>query len=471
MENSATSRNIPGRAAAMPDDPSAAVAAPAPTDLTDAVSPRAGGGVFASGDPLAPVPADRHVCPYCGLTGPRPDGPCARCMVEDSPQTRQATKARIGPWYVLQARNPAAPGMKWSTLIALVKKGQVTPRSVVRGPTTHQLWRLASQVKGLSREFGLCYSCGLEIARTTNQCPHCDRLQEPPPNPDALLESAAPSATRPAQHETRPAPAAARGPAAPAAAAPGGTQLAARNPRDEVGLLTARELAAAFQLNFSDPADAPARASTAAGKSAGGNGSPLLDAVVPPRRGRRLGRALFVLLLLAAVGGGAVVWFTPQYRQQAIAYWEQSRDWTVAKWDEWSSTPVVATDAPQGDLDAAPATPSAGDGDPADAAAAAGDVGPSARKVEPPPVVAADPVVAAPPTASEPGAAAAAPTPADALPPDERARTLRRTAIDAEAAGDYARAVELYEQITRLPREHWPSDLQLRLDAARQRLK
>ena len=44
--------------------------------------------------------------------------------------------------------NPSAPGMKCNTLLALIRKGQITPRSVVRGPTTFQLWRFAARVKG-----------------------------------------------------------------------------------------------------------------------------------------------------------------------------------------------------------------------------------------------------------------------------------------------------------------------------------
>src|SRR3954462_13959005 len=115
------------------------------------------------------LPVDRAVCPFCGAINPRPSvdsfgttisTPCPRCTMADTPATRQATKARIGPWFVRQVRNPSAPGMKFETLLALVKRGQVTPMSVVRGPTTHQLWRFAGNVKGLSREFGLCYSCG-----------------------------------------------------------------------------------------------------------------------------------------------------------------------------------------------------------------------------------------------------------------------------------------------------------------------
>src|SRR5581483_5028937 len=160
----------------------------------------------------APMPSGgaktkKHVCPYCGAVTAvieKPTGPCPKCNMEDTPATRAATKARIGPWYVLQTRNPSAPGMKWATLLSLVSKGQVTPRSVVRGPTTHQLWKFAAHIKGLSREFNLCYSCGGEIERTANQCPHCDRLQEPPVNPDSLLESRDLSSRTPVQREIKP---------------------------------------------------------------------------------------------------------------------------------------------------------------------------------------------------------------------------------------------------------------------------
>ncbi len=109
--------------------------------------------------------------------------------MENSPASRKATKSRIGPWYVLQTRNPAAPGMKFETLLNFARKGRVKPKSIVRGPTTHQLWKFAAQVKGLSREFGVCYSCTGHIEANASLCPQCNRLQDPPANPDVLLET------------------------------------------------------------------------------------------------------------------------------------------------------------------------------------------------------------------------------------------------------------------------------------------
>jgi hypothetical protein len=79
--------------------------------------------------------------------------------------------------------------MNFVTLMVLVQKGRVTARSVLRGPTTGQFWRHAAKVKGISREFGLCWNCGGDVAKTARACPACKRLQEPPLNPDVLLEN------------------------------------------------------------------------------------------------------------------------------------------------------------------------------------------------------------------------------------------------------------------------------------------
>ena len=155
----------------------------------------------------------RHVCPFCGAVNETLEGPCPQCTMTNTAETRKATKSRIGPWYVLQSRNPAAPGMRYDTLLGFVRKGRVRARSIVRGPTTHQLWRFACQVKGLSREFGLCYSCGGSIERDAQLCPQCNRLQDPPVDPDVFLEGqpAQPAAAEGGAPGTAPAAPAARG--------------------------------------------------------------------------------------------------------------------------------------------------------------------------------------------------------------------------------------------------------------------
>ena len=341
----------------------------------------------------------RYVCPFCGAVNETMEGPCPQCTMTNTAETRKATKSRIGPWYVLQSRNPAAPGMRYETLLGFVRKGRVKARSIVRGPTTHQLWRFACQVKGLSREFGLCYSCGGSIERDAQLCPQCNRLQDPPADPDVFLEgmvaapssaadapaSVAPRAVSPVEAwqdsrqgpifkelklpplasdpvpatEPTPVPAApmlvaGAGPvAAPAAspvaespvtAAPVASAPPSSVPRQEPSrapaaegppkrnakdvFLSARDLAAAFQLGFDGESDGsegrPGTAGDAAAPWAASARGESARAAPHPyrrhRRKRRVGRTLLVLLLLGVAGIIAWLAFDPAARQRVFAW-------------------------------------------------------------------------------------------------------------------------------------------------------
>jgi len=407
----------------------------------------------------------KHVCPYCGAVTAvieKPTGPCPKCNMEDTPATRAATKARIGPWYVLQTRNPSAPGMKWATLLSLVSKGQVTPRSVVRGPTTHQLWKFAAHVKGLSREFNLCYSCGGEIERTTNQCQHCDRLQEPPVNPDSLLESRDLTPRGTLHKEIKLAQSDA--PTTDMVLAGGSDDRRQRNPDD--GILSAKELAAAFQLDF-NPGAAPATPAAA----------------VPRAKRRRPVRALVTLILLAAIGGGAVLYAKPDYRAKTMT-WVNGAIATVKNTMSQSGKPPAQPlpwEAQQAKKtvevnDAGPAPiPAAADVAPAPAPEPVVDknVTPPAPEPEPTPVAVAEKPIPSPmpspPPAPEPVKPVEvavpthklsiqeklqrdldAPIPTDL---DEQATLYKRLydgAIDAEVIPDYTLSIRCYQKIKQL---------------------
>ncbi len=158
------------------------------------------------------------LCPFCGAFHSDIGRPCRHCGTEDTTVARGAARKRVGPWFVLQTKNPAAPGMTLQSLIALIRGGLVTDRSVIRGPATGQLWRLAGKVRGISREFGSCYGCNGDLYAGDTLCPHCQRPQSLPADIDAAPEPA-------------PAPVAER-----------------RPPRED--LLTPRDVAKAFSLGF-----------------------------------------------------------------------------------------------------------------------------------------------------------------------------------------------------------------------------
>ncbi|MEA2734041.1 MAG: hypothetical protein QOE14_492, partial [Humisphaera sp.] len=266
-----------------------------------APSPSSNAGASSSPQPLDGLNNDGHVCPFCGLTRDitedfDPSAPCPRCTLADTPTTRNATKARIGPWHVRQMRNPWAPGMRWETLLALIKRGQVTKDSVVRGPTTHQLWKRASEIKGLSREFAVCYSCGGDIDTQANLCGHCNRLQEPPANPNVLVETrevgnqppvadAATTPSPPTPQPQAPSKAAAPSPVAsrPNCKAPGRHEEADDAPAHlDIGSATPPVTDPHEMLTVDNPESAAAVARSAAARGKGRPARPAGPTATPP---------------------------------------------------------------------------------------------------------------------------------------------------------------------------------------------
>jgi hypothetical protein len=390
--------------------------------------------------------------------------------MEDTPATRQATKARIGPWYVLQSRNPAAPGMKYATLLALINKGHVTARSIVRGPTTHQLWRFAAHVRGVSREFGICYSCAGEIDRETSICPHCQRTQDAPAEPDALLE-----------------PRLGAVPPSPEATAPEVPSYAARmrelQRQRSVGEAEARSGADRAPVNLPTMQQRQrqdlARRSDGRVVSAMELAAALQDDPASTLRApRRIFFRAVAALLLMAVAGAAVVWFfVPQYRQPAVAW--MNRTWTDVRarvaaidWpkvtthgnpekDDIPATVRAHDVAPPKPIAATPSTPAAlppvamVTPEPQTAAA----IEPPQEAPAPPPAPKPAPALVAAPPAVE----AAPPVPADPAATLSKARQLWGDAIDAEAKHDFVGAAKLLEEIKRLPSDVWPGGLDIRL--------
>jgi hypothetical protein len=415
--------------------------------------------------------AGRNVCPFCGAVRDETGGACPRCSMENTSASRQATKVRIGPWYVFQSRNPAAPGMKFETLLGFVRKGRVKARSVVRGPTTHQLWRFAAHVKGLSREFGICYSCGGAIERTASLCSHCNRLQEPPDNPDVFLEGQEqetpirPSAPR---RDAGPTPLAAEDIVVPPLSAqrkaapartpdddPSGTgpgEIAKKGSAD--GFLSPQDLAAAFNLDFR-PKGKYARQMQAQAQGQ------FQQNLRRPRR-RRWGRTLFLLLILACAGGIAYALYTrPDWRARVMDYTNQGSAWIKEKWAQFKAPP--ASKAKQ----AAPVDTATHDA-----------IAPEVQKQ--PEQKQSDQKTQDQKQSTEKSSPwdqfyqnQNAPSSAKAQssrPTLDDMRKIYWEAIDAEAQGDFASAVKKYEQIKKMPQDLWPRDLDLRLEQARKQV-
>ncbi len=409
--------------------------------------------------------------------------------MENTPATRNSTRGRVGPWYVLQKRNPAAPGMKYETLIKFIRKGRIQPKAILRGPTTSQLWRYAASVKGVSREFGLCYNCGRDIETTANRCPHCSRDQRPPADPNALLESTAtakPTARpQPVQDdvdlredtvfgEPSPEPAAPAvkqatvTPAAPFSAAPISNpapsafpspsrdevdrqeiaagrlarEQAPRDPSKNAPTLSAKELATAFQLDFTP---------------------------VARRRRRKISKTLVAIILLLVLGGAGTAAYMkiPEFHNQIDGWYTKA---STKIQELTAGTPATNKPAPPSlDNLTLLSKPTNSVVSPA-----VKNPPPTATSVDPSPRNSSNPS----PT-PKPDQVVETPKPIEVTTPkptmtlDEAydlSRKLWRQANDAEAQGDWATAVARYERIKTLPEKAQQKGLDLRLSAAKAKL-
>jgi hypothetical protein len=400
------------------------------------------GGFTPPADPQGRQQDIECLCPFCGSFNAGPGKLCSNCQTEDNNTARAAMRQRVGPWFVLNANNPAAPGMDFEQLQSLIRQDLVTSRSVVRGPGTNHLWRLASKVRGLSREFGLCYSCGGEIDTAETSCPHCDRSQILPRETAAEPTPAAPKPVT-ARIEILEPPAPTPKPSQPSVhvhTLSEGTgkdefegllrpviaeQCGRHIPKDD--LLTPRDVAKAFQLEFDMITDQSNR---------------LFDSDAFARK-LKVG-------FISAVSLGAVI----------AIIWPM-----IHVIPDWLPLPAPAS--------ASASMPGADTSAPAPIASTLiADARPAADQIpayrparitepahvsEAHPVPSGDPIIVADPTPSA--------SPAD----DPTA--LWNTGLDAESAGNYAKAVETYERIESLPSYQWPTHLEVRLELARKELK
>lgn len=111
---------------------------------------------------------------------------CTACGTPLDDATRRTTLSRMGPWFVRLESLPFMPGCSWSQLAELVERGVIHAGSVVRGPTTRQLWTLAERTPGVAHLVGRCHACGSAAARDDACCRVCRASFGAPLDRDSL---------------------------------------------------------------------------------------------------------------------------------------------------------------------------------------------------------------------------------------------------------------------------------------------
>ncbi len=112
------------------------------------------------------------LCPYCGEISQ--DGTrCDHCRGLFEPLSRQASQNTMGPWFVRDPGHAFFPGCSFETLTIFIKRGRITPATVLRGPTTRQFWMFARRVPTVANLLGICHSCQAAVKPEDAECPYC----------------------------------------------------------------------------------------------------------------------------------------------------------------------------------------------------------------------------------------------------------------------------------------------------------
>ena len=77
----------------------------------------------------------------------------------------------MGPWSVRRTEVPTVVGCSYETLLRMVQSGDITRDSIVRGPSTKQLWQVARRVPGIAHLVGSCHQCRAKVERRAGAQP------------------------------------------------------------------------------------------------------------------------------------------------------------------------------------------------------------------------------------------------------------------------------------------------------------
>lgn len=69
----------------------------------------------------------------------------------------------MGPWFIRDESRPFAPGLSYEMIIKAVENGSIGKYTLLRGPTSRQLWTVARHVRGVAHLLGYCHACDAPV--------------------------------------------------------------------------------------------------------------------------------------------------------------------------------------------------------------------------------------------------------------------------------------------------------------------
>jgi len=119
--------------------------------------------------------SEQIVCPYCGQTqetAPR----CRTCGGLFDAFSLTATEIEMGPWFVRDEGKPFLPGCSYNVLRKRIETGRIKKDTILRGPTTRQLWMKAGHTPCVAHLLGTCHACGAEVKPADTKCKACSAV-------------------------------------------------------------------------------------------------------------------------------------------------------------------------------------------------------------------------------------------------------------------------------------------------------
>ena len=113
------------------------------------------------------------VCPICGETQ-QETSTCCACQTALDGEGLLMAEGSIGPWWIRDKQHPFRPGMTYDHIAELAHKGEIERHTLVRGPTTRQLWTVARHVAGIAHLLGRCHRCDAHVDGIDRSCNACN---------------------------------------------------------------------------------------------------------------------------------------------------------------------------------------------------------------------------------------------------------------------------------------------------------